>query len=356
MRRLVIAAVCAATTTALLVGAPAASAASCAVTGTTVTYTLTSGESAQLRVNGNRVSIAGANCPGGPNATATDAVGAISVVGAAGNETLTIADLAAFKPGVGAEPGGTAEIEIGVDLGAGTDTLALVGSAANDVYVAGTSGLDGDNDDDADVTLGNLEKLSFDGSGGNDTLSAGGDASTGTASSLQLTITGGLGNDLLTGGTRNDTFLQEAGSDTMSGGGGLDTASYAAATATVKVTVGSGANDGTVGEADNVKFDVEIVRGGAGADVLTGIGGRQQLFGNAGNDRLSGGNANDLLRGGAGNDIMTGGAGADSMYGDAGADTFNAFDRVKDTLSGGLGIDRSHHDAIDRRIGIERAF
>jgi Ca2+-binding RTX toxin-like protein len=352
MRRLFMAA-SAVAVLATFVGASDAQAANCTVNGTALTFTLAANEAATLRVAGQRIGIAGANCQGNPGAAD---VSSITVTGSTGAEKLTVTDPASLAPGVGAEPGSTAEIELSVDLGAGNDELLFTGGTGNDTYVAGANGIDVNNDDDADYTLANVELIGFDGGAGNDTLSGGGDASTGGASSLLLRLAGGIGDDSLTGSTRSDAFVQEAGADTYRGGAGADSVSYAAATATVVVTVGSGANDGTVGEKDNVAWDVETVRGGAGNDVLTGTGSRQLLYGNAGNDRLSGGNGNDLLRGGAGNDILTGGAGTDSMFGDAGADRFFALDRVRDVLAGGLGVDRARADRIDSKSSVEGTF
>ena len=50
--------------------------------------------------------------------------------------------------------------------------------------------------DDADITVANVELLGLDGGSGNDTLSAGGDASTGAQASFLLRISGGIGSGL----------------------------------------------------------------------------------------------------------------------------------------------------------------
>lgn len=339
--------------TGLLTGATTSYAATCAVSGTNLTFTLASGENATLRTAGRRVGISGVNCQGRPGA---DEVATIIVNGAGGNETLTIDDGASLAPGVGAEPGSIAEIEVTVDLGAGTDAVRLTGTAANDIYVAGTNGIDVNNDDDADVMYGNVERIGLDGDGGNDTLSAGGDPSTGTAVTLRTAIVGGAGNDTMRGGTRADIFLHEAGADVMYGGAGNDTASYAAAPARVVVSVGNRVGDGLVGEKDNVASDIEVVRGSAFGDRLTGHSGRNTLYGLGGNDVISGASGIDVLRGGPGADTLTGGLGADTLHGEAGADSFYSKDGIRDRLYGGAGVDRSRADRVDLRVGVERTF
>lgn len=93
------------------------------------------------------------------------------------------------------------------------------------------------------------------------------------------------------------------------------------------------ADDGQTGasENDDVKGDIENIKGGSGDDVLTGNGSSNQIDGGAGNDDLAGGSAGtcssdvDSLNGGAGDDsfqmgplpncadILDGGAGRDTV-------------------------------------------
>ena len=98
-------------------------------------------------------------------------------------------------------------------------------------------------------------------------------------------------------------------------------------------------------------------RGGAGNDRIDALQGADRAFGEDGDDTLNGGAGSDLLDGGDGDDTFIGGTGADTMYGDPGDDTFFARDGVKDTLVGGAGAaDRSQHDAVDSRSGIEQTI
>jgi hypothetical protein len=106
-------------------------------------------------------------------------------------------------------------------------------------------------------------------------------------------LVGEVGNDRLDGGPGRDEFH---------GGSGIDTADYSSRTARVDVNLVVAYQDGEAGEDDNVRDDVENIRGGSGDDVLTGNSEPNRLEGNWGTDRLDGGGGNDLLDGGDGGD------------------------------------------------------
>ena len=112
-------------------------------------------------------------------------------------------------------------------------------------------------------------------------------------------LDGGPGADSLTGGPENDTLIGGTGPDELNGGvNGVDTADYSARTRTVGIYADNGiADDGEYGEGDNVRWDVENIRGGSGNDVL---------WGNMLDNQLYGGPGNDVLQGFSGDDIMTG--------------------------------------------------
>jgi Ca2+-binding RTX toxin-like protein len=160
------------------------------------------------------------------------------------------------------------------------------------------------------------------GSFGADTISAGGGADTIFGHQDADTIDAGAGNDTINGG---------AAADSMAGGAGSDLVDYAGSTA-VTVTIDAGANDGAAGELDDVRTDVEQVRGSSGDDTITGsnlttvpntlIGssGDDILIGLAGHDDLRGDKGSDTLQGGANDDRLDGGADADDMDGGAGTD------------------------------------
>lgn len=92
------------------------------------------------------------------------------------------------------------------------------------------------------------------------------------------------------------------------------------------------ADDGKTGasENDDVKSDVENLRGGSGDDMLTGNGQSNQIDGNGGNDDLAGGSAGPSCS----SDV-------DSLNGGAGDDTFQMgpLPNCADILDGGLGRD-----------------
>jgi hypothetical protein len=140
-------------------------------------------------------------------------------------------------------------------------------------------------------------------------------------------LDGGDGDDVLLGGDGDDILLDGAGADYASGGSGLDTFSYAARRTPVEVTLGdSGSGDGTPelfpedtdgdgeddteyvpAEGDDLRADIEIVRGGRGDDLLRGTGGDEELYGGAGHDTIEGEGGYDLLDGGDGGDYLAAG-------------------------------------------------
>lgn len=238
----------------------------------------------------------------------------------------------------------------------------LVGTAGNDILVAGTA----------------YDELQGLGGDGNDWLS------------------GGDGKDQLNGGNGNDILIGGAGGDDLNGEAGIDTVSYETATARVVLSFantdaqgigGLYINQSTAGfEGDALgdKFsNIEAFRGslfgdyiggaetamsydlgagddvfdtftafsavdtvlagdgndrvlaGNGNDVISGQGGDDTLFGEANDDSLDGGAGNDALDGGTGNDSLSGGDGDDTLIGGAGADALN----------GGNGFDTADYSA-----------
>ena len=261
----------------------------------------------------------------------------INVIGSSDVDTLTIT----LVNGPFGTP--SAWIPISVNLGAGADTLSIVGSAGVDTiylgtstggaFPAGTKLINLNGGVGPDLVSTNVEKHVVRGLDGADVISGGGQASVGGPFTLPLTLNGGPGNDQLTGGSANDTLVgaegndieqgglgndvfdegvQPNGGDQLVGGAGTDTTSYKGRAATDPITVtldGPGSNnDGSVGEHDDVV--TENVIGGAGNDTLVGNG-----------------NPNAL----------TGGPGIDTLRGNGGADVLNAMDGVAgDTVDGGV--------------------
>lgn len=297
----------------------------------TLTVVLASGETAIISkhaVSGNIL----VNDVFAAGATSA-AVKKVDITGAAGAETVII-DFANgnFAPGIASSAG------IVAAMGAGADVFKVRGQGATgDAIVVGGTALATDIATNVDaykdiaVTGTGSIAYTFSLGGGADSFNAtaGTYGTGGAAYTGDLTIYGGLGDDTLTGGAGNDTMYGDLGNDTLSGGtsatdadvynggAGTDTVTYAARSAAVTVTVGATANDGEATETDDIKLDVEIVRGGTGNDTFTGNTGDQTFYGGAGNDTFLMG----LL--------ASTGAGNDTVYGEAGTDTVSYAARIQ---------------------------
>lgn len=300
----------------------------------TLTVTLASGETcviAKHAVSGN-ISVNDVVASGATSA----AVKTIVVTGAAGNETV-ILDFAngTFAPGTATAAG------IQIAFAAGTDVFKVRGAGAtgDTLTVGGTAlAIDIATNVDAykDITVAGTGTIAstYSLGGGNDVFNAtaGTYGTGGSPFAGAVTVYGGLGDDTLTAGNGNDTLYGDLGNDTLSGGtsasdtdtynggGGTDTVTYAARTNPVLVWVGdntAGQEDGETTESDDIKVDVEIVRGGSGNDTFVGTTGDQTFYGGAGNDTFDMG----LL--------ASTGAGNDTVYGEAGTDTVTYASRIE---------------------------
>jgi Ca2+-binding RTX toxin-like protein len=144
---------------------------------------------------------------------------------------------------------------------AGADTVAVGDLAGTDTT-------------DVQVNLGAVDdvadRVSVDGTSGNDAISAGGTATHVTVSGLAARVD-------ITGTALAEDALAVAGHD------------------------GNDVIDGSELTADAIHFTAD---GGAGNDVLRG---------GAGNDTLSGGDGDDVLVGGPGTDVLDGGAGTNTL-------------------------------------------
>ncbi|MCE9573091.1 MAG: calcium-binding protein [Deltaproteobacteria bacterium] len=299
------------------------------VSGTGVaTLALATGDVALVnKSSAGLVVVNGYSCGGATSTTLKKLV----VTGSGGAETLILDYMGGtFAPGV------TGAVGVDVDLGGGTDALKIRGSKAVDAFVFGASGITINADTLKDIAFANVETFVATLSDGNDTFSAAGSATTGATSTAAVTVYGGAGDDTLRGGAGDDTFYGNDGNDTFTngtaadgadtfnGGAGTDTVDYSLRTAAVTVTIDGTADDGAASETDDIKTDVEAVKGGLGDDDLTGSTGADTPSGGTGNDTLAGLAGADTLNGDAGNDTFDEGAasnGADTMNGGAGTDT-----------------------------------
>ena len=209
----------------LAIPPPALAVTSCAFAGSTATVSMSAaGDTGSISVgtgvNAGRIMLAAAAC----GAATTANTDTIVVTGNTGAEVVTF-DLSggAFAPGLTPEAG-TSEIEITVDLGTGVlDRIIITGGPANEAITFGTLGISLNTDTDVDVTLTGVELGTVNGSAGTDAVSGAGDATTGAASALQLTLNGDSGVDSLTGGDGDDTIAGGTGNSTLAGGAGDDT-------------------------------------------------------------------------------------------------------------------------------------
>ena len=190
-----------------------------------------------------------------------------------------------------------ARTELPVSRAAALPSCTIVGTAASETLV-GTSGAD------VICALGGNDVVR--GRGGNDVLfgSTGDDLVEGGAGIDRLY--GHFGVDRLLGGRGRDFLQGGGGPDLISGGSGSDIADYGERILPVRISIGRGANDGRQGEGDNVRRDVERVRGGHAGDTLIGNARANALRGGGGDDSLNGKRGDDRLRGGGGVDRLDG--------------------------------------------------
>jgi Ca2+-binding RTX toxin-like protein len=155
----------------------------------------------------------------------------------------------------------------------------------------------------------------------------------------EIWLKGNDGADQLDGGPGSDRLFPGDGTDAddVRGGTGTDEVTYQDNNDAepVSVTLDDVANDGRPGALGNVHSDVEDLLGGDGDDFLKG---------DADNNRIRG----DLDSFGQdGDDILDGGLGRDVLEGGAGNDEIRARDGVADDVLCGPGTDTAIVDTID---------
>ncbi|MFD1949831.1 calcium-binding protein [Sphingomonas arantia] len=172
--------------------------------------------------------------------------------------------------------------------------------------------------------------ITFDGRGGNDTItgSTGNDLLIGGEGNDLLT--GGLGIDTLSGGLGDDTLYGNQGDDNLNGGDGADTLFGGQGNDLLTAGLGNDTLFGNIGD--------DTLYGNQGDDTLSGDAGNDSLFGGQGNDLVSGGDGNDTLFGNLGNDVLYGNIGADTLQGDDGDDILYG-NQDNDVLYGNVGND-----------------
>lgn len=196
----------------------------------------------------------------------TDRVG-VQTLG--GDDTITT--------GVGI-PGAAA---VAVDGGEGNDTVTYSGSPADDTVAIASDGSAGVATSDlstggAPQLTSDVENLTVNGRGGNDTITA----ANGLAGLTALSINGGGGDDRLTGGDGNDLLIGGPGDDVISGGRGNDAAQLGGGADTFVWNPGDGSDtvDGQGGgdtlqfNGSNVAEKLDLAANGSGVRLTRDIG------------------------------------------------------------------------------------
>jgi Ca2+-binding RTX toxin-like protein len=238
-----------------------------------------------------------------------------------------------------------------LDASAAAIPVTLLGAAGNDTLLSGSSAdrLDGgDGIDMAEITGTNivLTDASAPGPDGDTVVSIEGVLLTASARGSvinasgytlgSVTIVGSSGNDTLTGGAGNDVIVAGAGRDSVSGGAGNDLIMGNSGRDTLS---GGSGDDTIIGGRGR-----DSIEGGLDADVLLGGRGSDTIGGGDGDDRIRGGGGRDVLDGDDGPDTLVGGGGRDNLAGGLGVDNLNGVDRDdnfndqigRDTLIGGI--------------------
>jgi Ca2+-binding RTX toxin-like protein len=318
---------------------PASATVNCSFNSGTHVDTVTStSTSVTFTVNGTDLDVNGTACG---TVTTVDTVN--TDLGAVAGGFLTF-DMGGgqFAPGYSGQGNPAAEIFFSIsNLGSGL-RVTVEGTSGPDKITVGdrrippteqlVTGIDLNGFADAsnpgeDVVLhGQAGLIGLSGEAGNDVLSG---AGTGTPLShptnTDMVLNDGPGADHITGGNGSDIIGPQEGpdpGDVFSGGAGFDFIDYEGWNQGVTVSLDGKANDGadcpTNCDDDNVKPDIESIRGTHYNDVLAGGPGPQA-------QTIEGLDGTNVLRGGGGNDDLSGGTGQDTFYGGPGFDIVSFF-------------------------------
>ncbi len=289
----------------------------------------------------------------------------INIIGGAGNDTVTAANIDANDT---------------IDGGAGTDTLktAAAISATNgakvtnfevlevtgDAVTQGASDIAGITTASVNDTTGGSANgtITFSGMGATTSLAvkAVGDATDDVTATLTTntltdsinvalgTSTAGVTFDVLTLDNYETVTVSNAaaastvGSLTSSQATKLVINAAAATTVTAVTAAALGTIDASASTADvtvGAISKASSITGGSGNDSFTGGANADTVVGGAGNDTIDGSGGADSILGGDGADSITGGAGNDFVDGGAGNDIFNDAAANTDNFQGGDGDD-----------------
>jgi hypothetical protein len=328
--------------------APASAAVDCNLAGTTLTVTMTAdGDTARIQQSGSAILVREGNaaaiaCTGGaPTVTNTDQIVTNDTSGQ--NTTLAIETaFGAFAPGATDEPGLSDEIELQANMGAGSDTLILIGSTGSDFWRLGdTAAGDGVNLNagseasgvvpgrDVDLEYFDVDgRLLINGSVSSDTVLAnGGPEFTGPLTTpidyAEKNLSSG-GNDTVAGTAGDDIIEPGFGDDDVSGGAGDDEYREDSDEDDDEVDGGAGVDlySDFSSTTKPLRIDLRLAgrqnTGALGNDALSRI---ENVFAGAGDDVLIGSDAGNVLAAGTGDDLVQGlGGTLDTLFGGAGVD------------------------------------
>ena len=239
------------------------------------------------------------------------------------------------------------------------------------------NGLGGNDTMTADPGLAALTALTLKGDQGTDTITGGDGADRIFGGDDVDTLAGGAGGDELTGDRANDVVSGGAGDDTLvwnngdgsdknDGQDGFDTIEVNGASAGDVFTIAPAAGDRVRFDRTNLvpffldigtseQLDLNGLGGGDRFSAQPGTGLAMIVKGNEGDDSLSGSEGPDTLIGGSGIDSLTGGGGLDVLDGQDGNDALYVRDGSFDLARGGAGTDSAQTDqrGVDALDSIE---
>jgi Ca2+-binding RTX toxin-like protein len=301
-----------------------------------------------------------------------------------------------LAPGRTPETNGSSEIEI--DLEDFRGTIWMHTPAGNDTIVAGSRGVDLNDDGDADLIGGAIRGMGFLTRGGSDEVSTLGRRGTGrpvpdirvrvdagpgrdrvtfgagqdallfggrgndrvVSSDAEFGFfVGGAGNDVFIGGPGKESFYPGFGADVVRAMGGNDVVSQLEKGDESDVFSGGSGSDGLIYGGEQVSGRFSVSFDGIANDGLPGEGDDvasdfEMVWGSNGRDTLVGGDRDNTFFGGAGNDDITGGGGRDRLFGGPGDDEFHTVDGGADRIWGGKQEDTAiDRDDVDRVRDVE---
>jgi Ca2+-binding RTX toxin-like protein len=252
------------------------------------------------------------------------------ITGGRGNDVARLGngdDTFVWNPGDGSDT---------VDGGDGNDTLVFNGADINENFdISANHGRVKLTRNVGNVTmdLGSIEQISVTARGGADNINVGDLTGTGTKE-VDVDLASTPGTNLGDGQADKVTVNGTAGNDAVQVSGTAGSIAVTGLAATVNIAGAEAANDQLIidgGDGNDVITAVGLaagavlltIDGGAGNDTITGSAGADVLIGGDGNDIVTGGHGNDVAFLGNGNDtfIWNPGDGSDVVEGEAGTDT-----------------------------------